>query len=170
MVTNTGCHFVALCCRYVGCVFGRLSVLSQLSICAACVVDSGTENACYHQSGALARHHRFGRRRSVSRMWREPDQKQIRGYFCSCVFLCPSALFPSNVAGRQIHGLSFYRHSAVYNLTLLVLLPQTQPVACHGRSLSGQSAGGDTGGGGFFYGGGAIEHDFEYKHLAINCL
>lgn len=62
------------------------------------VVDSGTESACYHQSGALARHHRFGRIRSVSRMWREPDQKQIRGYFCSCVLLCPSTLFHSNFA------------------------------------------------------------------------
>jgi len=49
------------------------------------------------------------------------------------------------------------KYAAVYALTLLVLLPQTQPAARHGRSLSGQSAGDDTDGGDFFYGGSAID-------------
>jgi hypothetical protein len=36
----------------------------------------------------------------------------------------------------KVYGLSVCRHPAVYAPALLVLLPQTQSVARHGRSLS----------------------------------
>ena len=58
MEASSGGHVVGPGSWDGGVVSGRFSVLSQRSLCAACVVDTGAESARRHQFGALARYDR----------------------------------------------------------------------------------------------------------------
>ena len=115
-------------------VFGRLPMLQQLPLRTSGNDCSDTENTRHHQYRAITHHYHFRGRRTISRLWRESDKKQICSHHHSCVLLRAATLLHPDIVRHPLYPVPVHLVPAADACPVLVLLPQAQPAAHHGRA------------------------------------